>query len=91
MSNQQIAEWIDNITQDLVNPDIKLENSLRKTLILAYQIKNDTLKSWVESELNGYSNSDNVPDYRRVHVQLRGRLMLQTFSKLITGAFQNYA
>jgi hypothetical protein len=41
---------------------------LRKCLVLAHQLKNDRLRSWVENELNGYATSDaELPEYRRIY------------------------
>ena len=40
---------------------------LRQCLVLSYLIKNDRLKGWVEKELNGYSDTDQLPEYRKVN------------------------
>lgn len=37
---------------------------LRKTLILAYRLKHDGLKEWVQRELDGYGADDELPEYR---------------------------
>jgi AbiTii-like protein len=39
---------------------------LRKCLVLAYTLKNDRLKEWVDRELNGYSDVEELPEYRKV-------------------------
>ena len=44
---------------------------LRKCLILAHTLKNDRLKHWAESELNGY-DGDDVPEYRHTQAPARG-------------------
>ena len=41
---------------------------LRKALVLATRLRNDELKSWVSSELNGYTDESSVPEYRRTEV-----------------------
>ena len=43
---------------------------LRKCLVLAHTLHNDRLKTWAESELNGYH--DEVPDYRKTPAQAKG-------------------
>src|SRR5712691_12636993 len=45
---------------------------LRKCLVLAYQLKNARLKSWVEKELDGYNEDDEVPEYRQTGAQAKG-------------------
>lgn len=83
MEASKISQWIDGLIQDLVDPNKSLEDSLRKTLILAYQIKNDKLRTWAESELNGYPNRELAPKYRTVQVQLMGRFLTTTFSGIL--------
>lgn len=45
---------------------------LRKALVLAARLRNDELKAWVGSELNGYADATAVPDYRRTEVSSYG-------------------
>jgi hypothetical protein len=46
---------------------------LRKSLVLAHTLRNDRLKTWAESELNGYEQkNDSVPSYRKTSAQARG-------------------
>ena len=47
--------------------DARVAELLRKCKILAAHLKSDEFNEWVDSELNGYSNSDLIPDYRIVH------------------------
>jgi hypothetical protein len=39
---------------------------LRKCLVLSYVLKNEKLKDWVDKELNGYCDNDELPDYRKL-------------------------
>lgn len=56
------------VIQDLIDKTIDnsepVANLLRRAKILAYKLKSDDLASWVEKELNGYKNKDEVPEYR---------------------------
>jgi AbiTii len=58
--------------------DLAVDNSssvsvvLRKCLVLAHTLKNERLKTWVEKELNGYDNGDELPEYRRVETVAKG-------------------
>jgi AbiTii len=37
---------------------------LRQCIVLAYDLKNEGLKEWANHELNGYPDSENMPEYR---------------------------
>ncbi|WP_339145215.1 hypothetical protein [Pseudoalteromonas galatheae] len=45
---------------------------LRKCKILAVRLGSSELKSWVECELNGYSERDDLPEYRIMSVGCKG-------------------
>ncbi|RSI15627.1 hypothetical protein D8884_11180 [Streptococcus sanguinis] len=34
-------------------------------MIITNSLENEELNDWIEGELNGYSNSDDIPDYRK--------------------------
>jgi hypothetical protein len=68
------SEWIDKIIEDLVNPNIKLSDTLLKVQVLAFKIENSTLKEWAEGEINGYIGIDK-PDYRRIPTATVGNLI----------------
>lgn len=54
------------IQSDLVNETASLANTLRKAKILANQIELPELREWVDFELSGYHNVENVPEYRQI-------------------------
>lgn len=60
------------LRDDIVDSNKKLSNVLRKAKILASILKNENLKKWVDSELNGYTSAKDVPDYRRGITQSYG-------------------
>lgn len=68
------SDWIDKIIEDLVNPNIKLSDTLLKVQVLAFKIENLTLKEWAESEINGYVGKDK-PEYRRIPTATVGNLI----------------
>ncbi len=55
---------IQRIQQDILDKDVSLSDVLLRAKLLAYQLKNDEFKSWVKSELDGYRDQDDPPDYR---------------------------
>jgi AbiTii len=65
----KLLDEIIEMAADGKNP---ISDALRKCLILAFQLKNETLKEWVEHELNGYEEKDAIPDYRKVVLYSRG-------------------
>lgn len=64
---QIIEELIDLIS----NNKETLENILLKTKVLAYKLKNDFLIKWINNELEGYSDMNEVPKYRIVPMVLK--------------------
>ena len=69
------AKWIDTIISDLVNPEKKITDILLKVQVLADQLKNEKLKEWVISELNGYESVDSIPKYRVIPALVYGNLV----------------
>jgi hypothetical protein len=57
----QLLDEIVGLATDGQTPPAVL---LRKLLVLAFRLKSEKLKSWVEKELNGYGPADPLPDYR---------------------------
>ena len=56
---------LDEIRSDLVNESADISNTLRKAKILASAIGLPEFREWVDCELSGYTDLDNVPIYRR--------------------------
>src|SRR5487761_2154531 len=63
---------LDEITAHAVESKEPVSVLLRKCLVLAYQLKNDRLKTWIEKELDGYSSGDELPEYRLVPAGAKG-------------------
>ena len=49
-----------------------LASLLRKCKVLAARLGSDEFKSWVNSELSGYKNIEDLPEYRILHVTSKG-------------------
>lgn len=52
------------IIRQLANDEISLETALKRLMIISTDIGNKDLYSWSIKELNGYNESDVVPQYR---------------------------
>lgn len=64
---------LDDIIKSITETDEKTSSILRKCLVLSYRLKNDSLKSWVSKELNGYDYDDpDMPDYRKIGAPAKG-------------------
>lgn len=80
---KDIGTWIELIVEGLVSSDKKLSDILLKVHILAYKIKNEELKTWINNELNGYVEKDK-PDYRIVASSVFGNLIQNTGFNILT-------
>ena len=54
------------IIRELVEGDVSLEQSLKRLQALAFDLGNEELIGWVGNEINGYSEKDDIPEYRRI-------------------------
>ena len=52
------------IQKEVVDSKVPISDILRKAKILASLLKNGEFKHWVDAELTGYDNCDDLPDYR---------------------------
>ncbi len=64
---------IDDLIDELTDKTVSLTDILIKTKVLAYKLKNQELKIWLDNELNGYP-SGKLPDYRILGCQVIGSL-----------------
>ncbi len=57
---------LEKIKVEAVEGSSSLTSLLRRCLLLAAKLNNADFTKWVSSELNGYSNEDGLPAYRRL-------------------------
>jgi hypothetical protein len=57
---------IQELIQEIIYNKTSLNEALTKAKVIAYRIKNDEFKIWLENELNGYPDKLNIPKYREV-------------------------
>lgn len=57
-------ELISQIINDLIDEEKSLNSALLKTKVLASRIQNQDLLNWVNNELSGYKNTNEIPNYR---------------------------
>lgn len=58
---------------------------LRKCKILAARLGNMQFKKWIDNELNGYDDLENLPDYRIVVVSSKGNFIVPEREILVSG------
>lgn len=57
---------IKQLIEDVTFERISISQALTRAKIIAYKISNTQFKDWINSEINGYSDHKNLPEYRRV-------------------------
>ncbi|WP_374246334.1 hypothetical protein [Zoogloea sp.] len=55
-----------------IDSSVDLPTLLRKCKVLAARLGNDDFKRWIENELSGYDNKDDLPEYRVLSVNSKG-------------------
>ena len=63
---------IQELQDDVINQEVSLTPVLLKARILAYRLRHDEFKKWVDNELDGYPDKDSIPRYRRYTAQNYG-------------------
>lgn len=66
---------LDSIIESVTETKEPISDILRRCLVLAHKLKNETFKEWVQQELNGYSADAELPDYRIGHGTALGIFM----------------
>ena len=68
-------KMLDDIIDGAVDDSTSLASLLRKCLVVADKLKNRKLKKWVLSELNGYGEGDELPEYRILSINAVGMVL----------------
>lgn len=55
-----------------IDSSIDLPTLLRKCKVLAARLGNDDFKRWIDNELSGYDNKNDLPEYRILSVNSKG-------------------
>lgn len=72
------------IIKDLANGSVDLHTSLKRTKILLEELGNPELLRWVNNEIEGYLDNDQLPSYRIINGQLYGSYNIYTASNFIS-------
>lgn len=60
------------IIKDLANGKVDLHTSLKRTKVILQEIGNNDINDWINNEIEGYKNIEDIPEYRKVRGILRG-------------------
>jgi hypothetical protein len=63
---------LDEIIDGAVSDTQPIGTVLRKCLVLERQVKNEKFRIWLNNELDGYDNIDELPEYRSINSISRG-------------------
>lgn len=72
------------IIKELANSSIDTATALKRLKILLLSLNKPELNNWVNCELNGYKNGDDVPDYRRFRGQVTANFIIGNNYKMMT-------
>lgn len=65
---------IDELISKISEQEISITDVLIRTKVLAFQLKNEKLKVWIDNELNGYESSNELPSYRILPCEIIGTI-----------------
>lgn len=66
---------IESLQSDILEPNTELSSILRKAKVLASELNNIEIKTWVDHELNGYQSKEELPEYRKFSAFNRGNFI----------------
>lgn len=66
---------LDDLVTLLSDERSSLPGALLKTKVLLHQIGQKELVEWVNKELNGYADNDDLPEYRIIHAKVVGTVV----------------
>lgn len=76
---ESIMRLVDEIIELLSAKVGSLTEALLKTKVLLHEIDHAELVPWVNAELNGYGDGDEVPEYRIIRSRVLANLVSMTF------------
>lgn len=55
------------LQQDTLNPNVRVVDLVRKSLVVARKLGLTEFEAWISSEMNGYNKEGDIPEYRELH------------------------
>ncbi|MEB3188926.1 MAG: hypothetical protein VKL42_01110 [Snowella sp.] len=67
-----MSSLVQELQRDALNSSVSTLELLRKALVVATKLNIPEFEEWIEFELSGYSNSQNIPSYRYIEGSVKG-------------------
>ena len=71
MGEYVVRSLVTEVQREALDRSVPAVDLLRKAFVAARKLKIEGIQSWLKSELNGYSNSEEIPEYRAVHGEIK--------------------
>ena len=66
-----MASIVLNLQKEILSPNCDIVNVLRKAHLIAVKLKLSDFDQWIQYELNGYTDKESCPEYRKVRGTLK--------------------
>ena len=66
-----MAGLVLELQTDAMNPEVRLADLLRKARAVSVKLRATEIEEWLGREMNGYAKAADVPEYRRLHAELK--------------------
>ena len=66
-----MTSLVNQLQREALEQSVRTSDLLRKALVAARKLKIQDIQPWLKSELNGYTNSEEIPEYRSVHGEIK--------------------
>src|SRR6185503_319793 len=66
-----MAGLVLELQADAMNPVVRLADLQRKARADSVKLRATEIEEWIGREMNGYEKVADVPDYRRLHAELK--------------------
>lgn len=63
-----MSKIVIELQQEALKSDFDIMSLLRKAYLVAKKLKLQEFKEWINNELNGYGDKDEIPKYRLLSV-----------------------
>ena len=73
---------------DLIKNKTSVSDALYQLKILLSDLGDDSVRGWINSELEGYRDGDNIPPYRHIKSPLYGEIQYVSLGNLINRKIQ---
>lgn len=70
-SKINLTRSIGELQQMTLDNNVNVEKLLREAYLLSIKVMHKDMEEWINNELNGYKDVDNLPDYRYLHGELK--------------------